>query len=240
MHKIRLYVFCESQGVRRSLSAIFASESSFMVVGESGCQQDFISEVQKIQPDAIICEVNSGEDRLNIINLIKEACPYTKVFVLVDNDFIVEVGASLSAEVDGLLSTIMLPQDMAKVVELACRIGLTCLPDCLKRNIAKQSSIDIHNNMEKKDHDQNVQDKISLLLTDREKEIYNLITKNYSNKDIGKKLFISQPTVKSHVSNILRKFGVNNRTNLMIHEFQNKAVSFKGDEEIDVGVIDAV
>ena len=53
-------------------------------------------------------------------------------------------------------------------------------------------------------------------LTEREKEILNLIAKGLKNKEISEKLFISEGTVKIHINNILRKLGVSDRTQAII------------------------
>ena len=49
------------------------------------------------------------------------------------------------------------------------------------------------------------------LLTKREKEIFYLLTLNYSTKDIAEKLFISEKTVRNHISNVIQKLGVESR-----------------------------
>jgi len=63
---------------------------------------------------------------------------------------------------------------------------------------------------------------VRLPLNGRELEIYKLIVQNYSNKDIGETLYISQPMVKTHVHNILNKLGLNNRTKIITYEMQHK------------------
>lgn len=232
MFQIRLYVMCEQQGVRRGLSAIFASENSFEVVGEVGCDPDSIAGVQKFQPDAIICELKSGEESVEIIRLIKEACPYTKVFVFINNETSGEALSAIAAGADGCLTKTMLPNHLVKAVELTCRTEVLCLPGSFKRLVSGcenvSESFDSHKNLDKRGYDGdegNGEIKWKSLLTAREIEIYGLITQNCSNKEIGKKLFISLPTVKSHVSSILRKLELNNRTQLVLNEMQNKVMS---------------
>jgi DNA-binding CsgD family transcriptional regulator len=56
---------------------------------------------------------------------------------------------------------------------------------------------------------------IDELVTDREKEILSLLAEGLTNKDISAKLCISEPTVKTHIQNIYKKFGVNNRVQLL-------------------------
>jgi len=62
---------------------------------------------------------------------------------------------------------------------------------------------------------------LKLDLTKREEDITKLVVKGYSNKKISSKLFISEKTVKSHLRNIFKKFGVNSRFQLAV-EFHNR------------------
>ena len=57
-------------------------------------------------------------------------------------------------------------------------------------------------------------------LSPREKEVYMLMAKNYSNHEIGKALYISEATVKSHVSSILRKLKQPSRSKAVLYGFQ--------------------
>ncbi len=54
------------------------------------------------------------------------------------------------------------------------------------------------------------------LLTKREQEIFSLLINNYSTKEIAKKLYISEKTVRNHISNVMQKLGVKNRCNAVI------------------------
>ena len=61
----------------------------------------------------------------------------------------------------------------------------------------------------------------SLNFLDREKEVLELIAKGYSNKDIAKELFLSEKTVKNHVSSIFKKINVTDRTKAAIYAMEN-------------------
>lgn len=52
---------------------------------------------------------------------------------------------------------------------------------------------------------------MNIILTPREKEIFNLLIKNQSTRDIAKTLGISEKTVRSHISNVIQKLGVDSR-----------------------------
>lgn len=231
MHQIRLFIMCEQQGVRQGLSAIFTSEESFEVVGEAECGLDCITKAQQIQPDAIIFEMRSGKESIEKIRLVKETCPCTMLFALTNPDTVYDTRTAIAAGADSCLTKTMLPCHLVKAVELTCRTGVLCLPGPLKRILNEQENASYgeknHENGEMPGVAENGAnpDYVKFPLTTREMEIYRLVIKNYSNKEIGKKLFISQPTVKSHVSSILRKLGLNKRTQLVLYEMQNRYLS---------------
>ena len=62
------------------------------------------------------------------------------------------------------------------------------------------------------------------LLTKREKEIFYLLTLNYSTKDIAKKLFISEKTVRNHISNVIQKLGVESRIQAVLELIKLKEI----------------
>ncbi len=62
------------------------------------------------------------------------------------------------------------------------------------------------------------------LLTKREKEIFYLLTINYSTKDIAKKLFISEKTVRNHISNVIQKLGVESRIQAVLELIKLKEI----------------
>ena len=62
------------------------------------------------------------------------------------------------------------------------------------------------------------------LLTKREKEIFYLLTLNYSTKDIAKKLCISEKTVRNHISNVIQKLGVESRIQAVLELIKLKEI----------------
>lgn len=232
MNQIRLFIMSESQGMRRGLAAIFASDKSFDIIGEDGCEEESFVRAQQLQPDVILYGLKPGEDTAAMILKIKEACPYTKIFVFITNNTGDEVRAAINAGIDGCISETMLPCHLVKAVELTCKAGVMCLPWSLKR-LLKQNEPSPGCGTSTENNNgagtANCETNLILPLTAREVEIYKLIVHNYSNKEIGKKLYISQPTVKTHVSSILRKLGLNNRTELILFEVQHKYLMYLGD-----------
>jgi len=237
MQRVRLLVLSEREAVYRGLTAILTSLGSFEIVGKPQAGLDAAAEAQRSQPDAVLYEMAPGEEGLRVIRFLKEACPCTVIIVFMENDAPAEVRAAIAAGADSCLVKTMLPGQLAKAVELICLAGVCCFPGSLKRLLNGSGDHCYGGNgdnpAEKKRCDvapPGLELKARFPLTNRELEIYHLLTLNYTNKDIAKKLYISEPTVKSHVSSILRKLGLNNRTQVMMYEMR-KSLPVCGPEQ---------
>lgn len=235
VQKIRLFIMCDLPGVRRGLVAIFSSESCFEVMHEAECNPEALAAAQKIQPDVILGEFKPGAENFPLLKQLKEACPYSKVFMVVPGNS-EAAREAMAAGVDGCLEKSMLPCYLVKAVELGCRTGMICLPSSLKKLVDSRNipSITQPGQLRKAASSDpastptpNSGENIiyTLPLTAREKEIYKLILQNDSNKEISRKLFISQSTVKCHVSSILRKLGLSSRTQLMLQDIKNSGIA---------------
>ena len=64
------------------------------------------------------------------------------------------------------------------------------------------------------------------ILTTREREVFELLVKNYTTKDIAEKLYISEKTVRNHISNVMQKLGVETRTSAVIELIKSSELSF--------------
>ena len=64
-----------------------------------------------------------------------------------------------------------------------------------------------------------------MILTPREKEIFNLLIDNYNTKEIAKKLKISEKTVRNHISNTIQKLGIKNRAQAIIELLKLKEIN---------------
>jgi len=105
---------------------------------------------------------------------------------------------------------------LVKAVELTCRAGVFCLPGDYKEKFIQSAGALVIDLDQQRAPNSNQND----FLTRREKEILQLVAKDYSNREIASNLFISEPTVKTHVSSILRKLGQKNRSQAIVYAYQ--------------------
>ncbi|MFZ5646938.1 MAG: LuxR C-terminal-related transcriptional regulator [Bacillota bacterium] len=217
MDRIRLLIVNEDSMLRRGLAAIFSSEIAFDVVGDFSLEEAVDKSIQ-LQPDVVLIDINDEKSSHwpKVIQL-KSECPCSLILALVGDEHCDRLADLLSAQsIDGCVPKGIIRGCLVKTVELACRAGLLCLPGSFKKVVSFTRQDKVFSNGDFK---------CGLpgngeYLTKREMEILQLMARNYSNREIGHKLFISEPTVKTHVSSILRKLGQNNRAQAIVYSYK--------------------
>ena len=183
--------------MRQGLAAVLEKSEGFEVVGGANNAQDALSQIGELKPDIVIMDAfSAGGDYSKDIAMIQQKYEKAKVFVLTDsareNDFIRAIGAG----VKGYLSK------ASEVSQLIDAIRL----------VASEGAI-VYSSTLAKLFDSTLQDTNRRLdqLSQREKEILNLVARGYGNKEIASRCFISEATVKAHLRRIAEKMDVKNR-----------------------------
>lgn len=223
MDKIRLLIVSDDSSSRRGLRAIFDTESVFNVLGESSLAQ-IIDQSVVFQPDIVLIDITKDiPSHVQVVSQLKKECPYTRVLVLAANEHSYAIPELLTNGIDGCLPRSIMRGLLVKTVELVCQTGLLCLPGFIK----KKNIFNINNNVISMDKLKNNVSCNGESLTRREMEILLLMAENHTNREIAGKLFISEPTVKTHVSSILRKLGQSNRSQAIVYSYRMGLVKDK-------------
>ena len=216
MNKLRLLIAGEEVSALQGLATIFVSEGNFEVL-ETLSLSLTVKKALLLQPDAIL--VDTPKEIANfggIIRDIKVSCPCCRVLLLISQEHTENIIPLLEQGLDGCIPQGIRRSDLIKAVELACQAGVVCLPNFIKNSIySLKSPAAFLGEMTKSNLIQS-----SNSLTKRETEILQLMAKNLSNREICEHLFICEPTVKTHVSHILRKLGQTNRAQAIIYSYK--------------------
>jgi two-component system nitrate/nitrite response regulator NarL len=180
------------EGVTRSLSEI----RDFLVVGEGSCSDDAAMIASDKRPDVMLLDVSMPGGGLNAVGEVLARSPSTKVLML-----------TASEEVDTLLGALQRGA-MGYVLK---GVGSRGLAEAI-RTILKGTRY-VSPAMSAKVMDISLQGESSRYnLTPREREVMNLVGQGLSNKHIALRLDLQEKTVKHHMTQILTKLGVTNRT----------------------------
>jgi len=190
------------------LLKILSVEDDLDVVGTAENVKNTLSKLDKCKVDLLITDYNlPDEDGLSLVRKTKEKYPDIKIIVLSMHDEQHLVREIIKEGIDGYI----LKKDSHKELINAIRA-------IQYDKIYLSSEI---NAMLVNDTDGESKQK---LLTTREREILKLISKEYNNKRIAEKLFISERTVETHRKNIFRKTGTNNLVGLIKFAYNNHLI----------------
>jgi DNA-binding NarL/FixJ family response regulator len=212
---IKLMLVDDHAVLRDGLKNILGMESDIQVVCEAVNGIEALGKVEEFLPDVILMDINIPErNGIEVTGLIKGIYPAIKILILTmynhDEYF-------LSAIREGADGYLLKDAPSDHVVDAI-------------RAVAKGQSV-IHTSMTKKflnfssPRKENVAvEKKESLLTEREKDVLLCLVKGMNNKEIAQSLFISDKTVKIHVSNIFKKLEVKSRSQVVIYAVQNQLV----------------
>lgn len=211
MEKIRVLIADDHSMVRQGLKQIVELEEDMEVVAQAANGDEAVNLAMGIQPDVILMDINMpGMNGIQAISQLKEKrCP-SKIIVLTihsDREYLiktVQLGAAGYVLKDA--DSDVLIQAIKNVYRGESYIQPTMTTELIKE-FSKSSE----------EH----QVKGQSLLTQREIEVLELIAEGMLNKEIAAKLYISEKTVKNHVSNIFKKLNVSDRTQAAIYAFKH-------------------
>jgi len=201
--KITVIIVDDHAVVRRGVRAFLETQPDIQVVAEASAGDKAIHQVARYLPDVVLMDlVMQGMDGVTATREIKRLSPRTQVIVLTSYHDDKYIFPAIRAGAISYLLKDTTPEDLVKAVRKAAHGEATIHPTVAARLI--------------KEMQQPPQSPESLApftdLTQREMEVLRLIANGLSNAEIAEKLIISKGTVKSHVSNILNKLHLADRT----------------------------
>jgi NarL family two-component system response regulator LiaR len=199
--------------VRNGIRAYLETLPEFNVVGEAVSGEDAISLVSELIPDIVLLDlIMPGMDGVEATRRIKQISPRTQVVVLTSYHEDVHIFPALKA---GAIAYILKDMKMEKLVEVLHR--------------ALQGEVTLHPRvaarvLENIRGENSEEQQLFTELTDRELDVLKLIANGMTNSQIADKLVISENTVKGHVSNILSKLHLADRTQVAVYAWQSGIV----------------
>lgn len=204
---IRVVVIDDHQIVRQGIIAYLQTEDRIEVVGEARGGYEGVEIVIEKKPDVVLMDLMMDKgDGIEATKLIMEALPTCKVIVLTSYYDDEKIFPSLEAGAFSYLLKTSSANEIAEAIFKAIEGENVIEPKVARKMISNYST------MNRRPHDD---------LTDRELEVLLCIGNGLTNKEISKKLYIGIRTVKTHVSNILSKLEVKDRTQAAIYVHRN-------------------
>jgi NarL family two-component system response regulator LiaR len=202
---IRILIADDHAVVREGLRTLITTKPGMEVVGEAADGIEAVSQARSLQPDVILLDmVMPHKDGLQAIKEIKQQNPKTRILVLTSFDDDERVFSAIKAGALGYLLKDSSPQQLLEAIHDVYH-GRSSLHPAIALKVIRELSqpSDLPPTEEP--------------LTEREMETLRLIAQGLTNQEIGDKLAISERTVGKHVSNILDKLHLANRTQAALY-----------------------
>ena len=204
MDKIGVLIVDDHAVVRQGLRSLLELQEEIEVVGEAANGLEAVDQTSRFLPDVVLMDLVMPEiDGIEATRRIRAVSPSTQVIVLTSFSEDEQVFSAIKAGALSYLLKNVSPADLIKAIQAAYRGEAQLHPEIAKKLMeelsvrAKQST--------------------SEELTQRELGVLRLIARGQSNREIGEQLVISEKTVKTHVSNILSKLHLADRTQAAIY-----------------------
>jgi two-component system, NarL family, response regulator LiaR len=210
--KITVLITDDHFVVRQGVRVFLETQPEIEVLGEASSGQEAVEMCLELAPDVVLLDLLMPKmNGVEATRQIKQVSPRSNIVILTsyhDDEFIVP--AIKAGALSYLLKDVS-PTELIAAVKKAS-VGEAVLHPQVAQTLMKGLR-------------ENVENQIVETLSKREIEVLQLVAEGLSNLEIGERLFISDKTVKSHVSNILGKLHLVDRTQAAVYAWRNKVVS---------------
>lgn len=215
---IRIMIVDDHPLTRQGLRQILGLEKDLEVVGEAQHGNEVLEKVHELQPNVVLMDINlPGKNGIELTEEIKKQFPEINILALTIDTDQMHVYKIIKAGALGYVLKDIEPDTLIEAIRFIAKGEAYIQPCLLSRLLAEfRHFMDTHSPGALPEE---------LGLTQRELEIVNYIACGESNREIAEQLFISEKTVKNHVSSILRKMALEDRTQVAVYAYRKGLVS---------------
>ena len=224
---IRVVIADDHSLVRGGFRVMLESEPDIRVVAEASDGREAVEAVRRAKPDVVLMDIRMPQvDGIEATRQIVSMGVATRVLVVTTFDLDEYVFAALRAGAAGFLLKEADPEQLADAVRTVAEGDSLLAPRVTTRLL--------EHFVEGPRPDDEL---VSALddLTDRERDVLQLIARGMSNQDIGRELFLSEATIKTHVTRVLSKLGLKSRTQAVVVAYESGMVRVGAGRGADEG-----
>ncbi len=198
---IRILVADDHPVVREGLIAMLSTQADFEIVGEAAHGEEVVQKAKALRPDVVLLDLEMPKmDGVEALRQLRETAPEVRALVFTVFDTDERIVEAVRAGAQGYLLKGAPRSEVFKAIRIVSEGGSLLEPVVAAKVLRHMSS------------EADTLRHTPETLTPREMEVLQCLGRGLTNKDIAEVLFISERTVKFHVSAILDKLGAGNRT----------------------------
>jgi DNA-binding NarL/FixJ family response regulator len=209
---IRVLVADDQSMVRAGFRMLLSGEPDIEVVAEAGNGREAIDKAARFNPSVILMDIRMPElDGLEATRRILAADDSARILILTTFDLDEYVYEALRAGASGFVLKDDPPEQLLAAVRTVADGDALLSPAVTKRVIQKFTRTPRPERPSGLDE-----------LTDRELDVFRLIARGLSNAEIGQELYISDATVKTHITHLLQKLGLRDRVQAVVLAYESR------------------
>jgi len=217
MAKIRILLADDHTIVRKGIRSLLDAEPSLEVVGEAESGREAVEKAELLRPDIVLMDHTMPLlNGLEALRQIKKQLPEIKVLILTMHTNEEYIFQFLQAGAEGYLVKQTAPTDLVEAIR-AVYAGQSFLSPAISRTVIEEyvrhTATERVDSLEK--------------LTDREREVLQLLAEGHSASEIAEQLHISAKTVGVHRMNVMQKLEINNPTDLVKYALRKGIISLE-------------
>ena len=213
---VRVLLVDDQELVRTGFRMILADEAEIDVVGEAGDGRDALTAVAELRPDVIVMDIRmpimDGVEATRRLADEPTVYDHPRVLILTTFDVDEYVIEAIRAGASGFLLKDVAPADFVKAIRIVASGEALIAPSVTRRLLDRFARLSVP-------ADEKYAESLREL-TEREREVLKLVAQGLSNREIAQRLFLAEPTVKTHISHLLIKLDLRDRTQLVVLAYE--------------------
>ena len=202
---IRIFLVDDHAVVRSGTREMLNRNPDFMVVGEADSGDDLVGQLQLKLPAVLLLDINlPGQNGLQILEDLKPRFPDLKIILFSAHSEFQYIRRAQGLKTDGYLTKTATEKELQNAIVEVLRTGSPVYSRDVAAKLRENEQMDRQNR-----------------LTARELEILEQLSQGHTNQTIAKNLCLSVKTVDTHVANLMKKTGVNKRTQLLAYAYEH-------------------